>query len=131
LVVDDGVARVEPAADLWGLTAPEAAARLADRLGPEFQTAVIGPAGERRVRFATLSHDNRHAGRGGLGAVLGSKNLKAVAVRGTRRTEVADPAGVVAAAKDLSARSFGPATAKYRELGTVANLLAFNRLNAL
>ena len=66
-----------------------------------------------------------------MGAILGAKNLKAVGVRGTHRTPVADPAGVVAAAKDLSARSFGPATAKYRELGTVANLLTFNRLNAL
>src|SRR6185295_2827312 len=99
--------------------------------GPGWAFAVIGPAGENLVRFATISHDNRHAGRGGLGAILGSKNLKAIAVRGTKRTEVADPAGVVAAAKDLSARSFGPATAKYRELGTVANLLTFNRLNAL
>src|SRR5207237_5244778 len=75
--------------------------------------------------------ENRHAGRGGLGAVMGSKNLKAVAVRGSQRVEVADPAGVVAAARDLSQRSFGPATAKYRELGTVANLLTFNRFAAL
>ena len=95
------------------------------------RSAVIGPAGENLVRFATISHDNRHAGRGGLGAVMGSKHLKAVGVRGTQRTPVADPAGVVAAARDLSERSFGPATAKYRELGTVANLLTFNRLNAL
>jgi aldehyde:ferredoxin oxidoreductase len=62
---------------------------------------------------------------------MGSKNLKAVAVAGSRHVAVADPAGVVAAAKDLSRRSFGPATAKYRELGTVANLLTFNRLAAL
>jgi aldehyde:ferredoxin oxidoreductase len=62
---------------------------------------------------------------------MGAKHLKAVAVRGSRRVEVADPAGVVAAAKELSQRSFGPATAKYRELGTVANLLTFNRLAAL
>ena len=62
---------------------------------------------------------------------MGSKKLKAVAVAGTQRVEVADPAGVVAAAKDLSKRSFGPATAKYRELGTVSNLLTFNRLNVL
>jgi aldehyde:ferredoxin oxidoreductase len=62
---------------------------------------------------------------------MGAKNLKAIAVAGTQRVELADPAGVVAAAKDLSQRSFGPATAKYRELGTVANLLTFNRLAAL
>src|SRR4029077_8464605 len=59
------------------------------------------------------------------------KKLKAVAVAGSRRVEVADPAGVVASARALSQRSFGPATAKYRDLGTVANLLTFNRLAAL
>src|SRR5260221_12615117 len=62
---------------------------------------------------------------------MGAKKLKALAVTGTQRVELADSAGVVAAAKDLSRRSFGPATAKYRELGTVANLLTFNRLAAL
>jgi aldehyde:ferredoxin oxidoreductase len=62
---------------------------------------------------------------------MGSKKLKAVAVAGSQRVEVADPAAVVAAARDLSQRSFGPATAKYRELGTVANLLTFNRFAAL
>lgn len=102
-----------------------------DARGSGWSFGVIGPAGEQLVRFATISFDNRHAGRGGLGAVMGSKQLKAIGVRGTQRTTVADPAGVVAAARDLSKRSFGPATAKYRDLGTVANLLAFNRLNAL
>jgi aldehyde:ferredoxin oxidoreductase len=131
LIVDDGVVRVEPAGDLWGLPIDEATARLGERFGPDYPCAVIGPAGENRVRYATISHDNRHAGRGGLGAVLGSKRLKAVAVSGSQRVPVADPDGVVAAAKELSRKSFGPATAKYRELGTVANLLTFNRLHAL
>jgi aldehyde:ferredoxin oxidoreductase len=131
LVLDEGQARIEPAGDLWGLPTPEATARLAERFGPRYQAAVIGPAGERRVRYATLSHGNRHAGRGGLGAVLGSKNVKAVLVAGTQRVSLFDPAGVAAAARDLSRRSFGPATAKYRELGTVTNLLTFNRLHAL
>lgn len=131
LVVDDGVAQLLPAEDLWGLSAAEAQARLVDRLGPRFQTAAIGPAGEHQVRYATLSHGNRHAGRGGLGAVLGSKRLKAVAVSGTQVVAVADPAGVAWAAKELSRRALGPATAKYRELGTVANLVTFNRFAAL
>lgn len=131
LIVDDGRVRLEPADDLWGLPTDEATANLKDRFGPDHHAAVIGPAGERLVKFATLSHDNRHAGRGGHGAVLGSKNLKAVLVRGTQRTPVADPVGVVDSARELSRKSFGPATAKYRELGTVANLLTFNRLNAL
>jgi aldehyde:ferredoxin oxidoreductase len=130
-VIDEGSVRLEPAADGWGLSANAADAILTERLGARFHKAIIGPAGERLVRFATISHENRHAGRGGLGAVMGSKRLKAVAVAGTQRVEVADPAAVVAAARDLSQRSFGPATAKYRELGTVANLLTFNRLAAL
>ncbi len=131
LLVEDGAARLEPAGELWGLPTDEAAGALARRFGPKFHAAVIGPAGENRVRYATISHANRHAGRGGLGAVLGSKRLKAVLVAGSQRVEVADPEGVVEAARDLSRRSFGPATAKYRELGTVANLLTFNRLHAL
>ncbi len=131
LIIDEGDIRIESASALWGRSAQEAAALLTARLGPQFHAAIIGCAGEILVRYATISHDNRHAGRGGLGAVMGSKKLKAIAVAGTQRVAVADPAGVVHSAKDLSQRSFGPATAKYRELGTVANLLTFNRLHAL
>jgi aldehyde:ferredoxin oxidoreductase len=131
LAIDDDRIEFRPADDLVGLSAAEANARMLDQWGPRFHTACIGPAGEKLVRFATISHENRHAGRGGLGAVLGAKRLKAVAVAGSQRIAVADPAAVVAAAKDLSQRSFGPATAKYRELGTVANLLTFNRFAAL
>jgi aldehyde:ferredoxin oxidoreductase len=63
--------------------------------------------------------------------VLGSKNIKAIAVRGTRRVEWAEPSTVTELSRDLSKRSFGPATAKYRELGTAANLLTFNRFGTL
>ncbi len=119
-------AEVKPA-DLAGAT-PE---RCEEVLGSSGRVAAIGIAGENRVRYATISNDGRHAGRGGLGAVMGAKNLKAVVVRGDRATSLADPEAVVAAARDLSKRSFGPATAKYRELGTVGNLLTFNRLAAL
>ncbi|MGI8781255.1 MAG: aldehyde ferredoxin oxidoreductase family protein [Solirubrobacteraceae bacterium] len=131
LVVDGGGARVEDAADLWGLSASDAEARLRERLGPAYRVAAIGPAGEKLVRFATVSHDGRHAGRGGLGAVMGAKRLKAIAVRATDKCAVADAGAVLAAAKDLRTRSFGPATAKYRGMGTLGNLLAFNALSAL
>ena len=131
LVIDDGAVVLEPADDLWGLPIHEAEARLGQRLGPRFQSAIIGPAGENLVRYATISHASRHAGRGGSGAVMGAKRLKAIAVAGSQRVELADVAGVAEAAKDLSARSFGPATAKYRELGTMTNLLVFNRLATL
>jgi aldehyde:ferredoxin oxidoreductase len=131
LVIDNGNVRLESADELWGLTIDEAEIRLAERLGIGFHSAVIGPAGERQVLFATISHDGRHAGRGGSGAVLGAKNIKAVAVRGTHRCEWAHPVELAEYAKRLSKRSFGPATAKYRELGTASNLLLFNRLNTL
>jgi aldehyde:ferredoxin oxidoreductase len=116
---------------MWGMPTDEAEARLLERFGADRHSVVIGPAGENCVRYATISHGNRHAGRGGLGAVMGSKRLKAIVVSGSQRVEVADPGALAEAARDLSRRSFGPATAKYRELGTVANLLAFNRLYAL
>jgi len=131
LVIEDGQIRLEPADDLAGRTCGETQEQLRERFGPEYSFAVIGPAGEKLVRYATISHDGRHAGRGGSGAVLGSKNIKALAVRGSQRCTWAQPRELAAYAKELSSRSFGPATAKYRELGTATNLLVFNRLRAL
>jgi len=112
---------------LWGAT-PQAVDAALSGAG---RVAAIGVAGEHRVRFATISNDGRHAGRGGLGAVMGAKNLKAIVVDGDVPTPVADPARVTALSRDLSRRSLGSATAKYRDLGTVANLAAFNRIAAL
>lgn len=131
LIIDDGQVRVESAADCAGMTCQETDAHLRSRLSANFRIATIGPAGENGVRYATISHDGRHAGRGGSGAVMGAKNIKAIAVRGTQRAEWADPREVIAISKDLSRRSFGPATEKYRELGTATNLLTFNRFGAL
>ena len=132
LMVDGEGARLEPAGELWGLPAAEAESRLRERVGKGWRVAAIGPAGERLVRYATVSHDGRHAGRGGLGAVLGAKQLKAVAVHSAGvKAPLADPGGVMRAARDLRERSFGPATAKYRELGTLANLLSFNAISTL
>jgi aldehyde:ferredoxin oxidoreductase len=131
LLIDGDGARLIDAADLSGLPAGQAERRLRERLGRGWRIAAIGPAGERGVRYATISHDGRHAGRGGLGAVMGAKRLKAIAVRAAAKVASADPPAVLAAARDLRARSFGPATAKYRELGTLANLLAFNAISTL
>jgi aldehyde:ferredoxin oxidoreductase len=98
---------------------------------PIARVAAIGKAGENKVRFATISNEGRHAGRGGVGAVMGSKNLKAVVLCGDHATEVADPAGVEKIAAALRERSLSSVTDKYRELGTVANLAVFNRLGTL
>ena len=76
LVVDDGRVSVREEGGLGGLPAAECGL-------DGFRTAAIGPAGERLVRYAMITNDGRHAGRGGLGAVMGAKNLKAFSVRGT------------------------------------------------
>lgn len=131
LIIDDGQVRLEPATDFLGLSTRDTERGLRERFGNDYQTATIGPAGERQVLYATISHDGRHAGRGGSGAVLGSKNIKSIAVRGTHRPHWAEPAGLVELARQFSEKSFGPATAKYRELGTASNLLTFNRLHVL
>jgi len=131
LVIDDGDVRLEPADDVLGDPCQVAEEELRARLGADYRIASIGPAGERAVRYATISHDGRHAGRGGSGAVLGSKRIKAIAVRGTKYCEWAHPRELTELSRDLSKRSFGPATAKYRELGTAANLLTFNRFGTL
>ena len=102
-----------------------------DLICPTAWVASIGKAGENRVRFATISNEGRHAGRGGVGAVMGSKNLKAIALRGGRETSVAHPKEVEAIAHSLRQRSLGSLTDKYRSIGTVANLAVFNRLGTL
>jgi aldehyde:ferredoxin oxidoreductase len=131
LIVNESGVRLEPATEYRGASCRETEAACKARLGAGYRVASIGPAGEQLVRYATISHDGRHAGRGGSGAVMGAKNIKAIAVRGTHRTEWAHPGDLTALSRSLSKRSFGPATAKYRELGTAANLLTFNRFGVL
>jgi aldehyde:ferredoxin oxidoreductase len=98
---------------------------------PAIRVAAIGKAGENRVRFATISNEGRHAGRGGVGAVMGSKNLKAIALCGDREISVAEAEGVEKIAESLRRRSLGSLTDKYRSIGTVANLAVFDRLGTL
>jgi len=131
LIIDDGHVRLEAASEYRGATCGETEHRLRSRLGAHFQVASIGPAAENGVRYATISHDGRHAGRGGSGAVLGAKNIKAIAIHGSLRAEWSNPERLIELSRSLSTKSFGPATAKYRELGTATNLLTFNRLSAL
>ncbi len=131
LVVEDEQTHLRPAHTLLGLSPRETADRLRAELGTGYRVAAIGPAGEHGVRFAAIANDGRLAGRTGAGAVMGAKRLKAIAVRGSRLPLAADPRAVAALARDLAARSLGPATAKYREIGTVANVAFFNRLGLL
>ena len=125
-------AELRGARQFWGKSASETESGIRDELEDgAIRVAAIGIAGENLVRFATIANEGRQAGRGGVGAVMGSKNLKAVALRGNVPVAVADPAAVAAIAATLSQRSLGSLTAKYREIGTVANLAVFNALGTL
>jgi aldehyde:ferredoxin oxidoreductase len=92
LVVDNEHVHLEDATDLWGTTTADATKRLKAKHGEGFQTVVIGPAGERMSPISGLFNDERTAGRGGGGAVLGSKKLKGIAMRGTGSVHVHNPA---------------------------------------
>ncbi len=100
LVVDDGDVRLRPSRDLWGRDTRAASEALRAELGHAFAVACIGVAGENLVRFALVDCDDRQAGRGGIGAVMGSKRLKAIAVRGTRRLGVAHEGDLAKAMAD-------------------------------
>jgi aldehyde:ferredoxin oxidoreductase len=92
LVCEDGKAELRDASKLWGLKVPETTDAIQKEVGSQFKVACIGPAGEKLVRFACVMNDkHRAAGRGGVGAVMGSKKLKAIAARGTKKIEIAKP----------------------------------------
>lgn len=106
LLLDDGHAEIRDASPLWGMTTGETTAALQEDLGdPGASVACIGPAGERLVRFAGIINEtSRAAGRGGVGAVMGSKNVKAVVARGSGRITVADRDRFLALKKDVAAK---------------------------
>ena len=89
VLIEDGKVAFKDASDLWGLGSHEAEKILADRYGHDYSVLSIGPAGENLVTMSCINSDYyRQAGRGGIGAVMGSKNLKAIVVRGTGGVEV-------------------------------------------
>lgn len=133
LFIDDDQVQIRPAQHLAGQSAFATETVLQAELGSEeVRVAAIGPAGERMVRFACIANDQgRMAGRTGLGAVMGSKNLKAIAVRGSQTVHVADIEALEPLAMDLARRCQGPKTHKYRGLGTPGNVLFLDHLGAL
>ena len=91
LFIDDDTVELRDASAYWGQGSITGETALKDELGEDFQIAIIGPGGENLVKYACISHDfGRQAGRAGVGAVMGSKKLKAIAVHGTKSIPVAD-----------------------------------------
>ncbi len=134
LFIDDDSVQLLDAKHLWGKTTWETETAVKEELGDYYiRVATIGPAGENLVKVACIINDHwRAAGRTGLGAVMGSKNLKALAVRGTNDMTAADPEGLREHCLELyEEMSHGSKTVKYRTLGTAANVLKLNAAAAL
>ena len=90
LYIDNGKIEIRNAAEFKGIGAIESRDQLKTELGKAIGVVTIGPAGENMVNFATILSDENSSGSGGLGAVMGSKNLKAIAVKGQGKVDVSD-----------------------------------------
>ena len=128
--IDDDSIQLLDAAHLMGKSPSETEDAIKDELGDYYiRVASIGLAGEKLSRIACIINEKtRVAGRTGLGAVMGSKNLKAIAVRGTHDVIPAKPDEFMDMVKEFHERMKGPATKKYRILGTAENVLVHNAL---
>ncbi|MBS7621024.1 aldehyde ferredoxin oxidoreductase family protein [Candidatus Bathyarchaeota archaeon] len=131
--IDDDSVQILDASHLWGKSPAETEDMIKEELGDYYiRVAAIGPAGEKLVRIACIINEKtRAAGRCGMGAVMGSKNLKAIAVRGTHDVTVAKPDEFLEFVKEFHERMKGPATKKYRTLGTPENVLVHNALHCM
>ncbi|MFX0132506.1 MAG: aldehyde ferredoxin oxidoreductase family protein [Candidatus Hodarchaeota archaeon] len=91
IFIDENDVKIEDAQKLWGMDTHQTTNNLQEIYGNNAKTLCIGPAGENLVKFASIMNDkNRALGRGGLGAVMGSKKLKAIVVKGNKETRIAD-----------------------------------------
>ncbi len=124
LVIQDGSAKLRQGAKLKAKTTSEKRRILIEEEGLSgYQILTIGPGGENLVRFATLTVADRAAGRGGGGAVMGSKNLLAIAIKGTGRVAEADQAELkTAIRKVMNVLKENPNSAGFQDAGTVGDL---------
>jgi aldehyde:ferredoxin oxidoreductase len=131
LWIDNDHASLRDASHLWGGLTHDTEDTLRDELGdPEIRVACIGPAGEKLVRYACIQADyHREFGRGGAGAVMGAKNLKAIAVRGTGHVNVADPPALEKITEDVYAElAAHPKARARRQYGTPEMVEGVNKL---
>ncbi|TFG59180.1 MAG: aldehyde ferredoxin oxidoreductase, partial [Spirochaetales bacterium] len=125
LWIKDGVCEIRNAEHIWGKVTGDAQDTIREELADSrTRVALIGPSGEKTVSFACITNELKHFnGRNGLGAVMGSKNLKAIAVRGTGKPEFADPdfiKGLAKQAAEVMAR--GDFFTDFKRSGTTLNV---------
>lgn len=129
--IDDDQVEIREASHLWGKTISETYRMIRDELGdPRIQIAAIGPAGENLVKYATIMTGEGSAfGKTGIGTVMGSKNLKALAVRGTKGVRIAQPDRFRGLTKDLIERIKGGFTHQgFSKYGTMSYLHYYDKI---
>jgi aldehyde:ferredoxin oxidoreductase len=137
LVINDGSVEIHKATDLWGLNTRDTTNELRGRFGKDYHVICIGPAGENLVKFASVMVDYYRAfGRTGMGAVMGSKKLKAVVVRGSKGVEVYDPDKYLEVLEDILWRNTEgpwalPAQMSLGRYGTPSLVTAMNAIGRL
>ncbi|MFX1419837.1 MAG: aldehyde ferredoxin oxidoreductase family protein [Promethearchaeota archaeon] len=124
LWIKDGDVVIKDADHLWGKVTGETEALIKKELGDKFiRVAQIGPGGERLVRYACVINDLRNAaGRSGMGAVMGSKNLKAIAVRGHKKLEIHNKEKIKQKIKEFNELAYKPVSG-YFEFGTGGGIM--------
>lgn len=129
LYIANNSCEIRDAADLWGQTTEETQQKLRQKHGERIRMACIGPAGEKLVRYAVIASERRTASRCGVGTVMGSKNLKAVAINAERHLEVTDPASFSELVKEqIKSMQADTGYQRFRDWGTTAVSGAFNAL---
>ena len=131
--LSNGSVEIRDAGPYWGLTVPDTQTALEQDLGKGVRSAVIGPAGENLVRFATVMNARKNAaGRCGMGAVMGSKNLKAVVAAGDVSLPIADRPALLALRKELTKYLHASKIIQlYGKMGTALLYEPANRLGAM
>jgi aldehyde:ferredoxin oxidoreductase len=130
IVIDDTNIEIKDAAHLWGKTVEETEDAIKKEHGREFSVASIGPAGENLVKFAAIMNDlDRAAARCGVGAVMGSKNVKAIAVYGTKPVEIYDRKNYLEAIREFHEKMANdPLTPGRIKYGTTALVDLMNEI---
>ena len=134
LYIQDGDVEIRDASTIWGMKTGDAQEAILKELGdPKARVLLIGPAGENLIPYANLANDLSHiSGRTGMGAVMGSKNLKAIACRGTQRIEMKDPERVSTIARRVARdRKENPMSYSLHWIGTPGAVLHFQHSGTL
>ena len=133
LWIDDDKVKIKSARSLWGKDIRATEETLKKEIGDKkVQVASIGQAGEHLVKFANIVHEERSASRTGVGAVMGSKNLKAIAVRGTGEVKLFDPKGFNRLAKEVyQLMANAPEYKRFREAGQTAGTAITEKIGLL